>query len=291
MKVATAAFPLDRHDDWASYTSKISSWVVEAKSNGAELLVFPEYALMELASLEPEAKDMHTQARVVAGMYDAAEALFADLAKANDVFILLGSGPAWRGHDLVNRTALISRSGISVQQDKQIMTRFERDPWGICRGGPLKVFDTPLGRIGVLICYDGEFPLLGRKLVEEGVDFILLPSCTEELSGYWRVRIGAISRALEGQCVTVMSSIVGQAPWCEAISSGTGAGGVFGPPDTGFPATGVIAVGELNVPSWTYAEIDLEAIRNVRADGRVLNRLHWAEQSNAVENVETCRLH
>ena len=290
MKVATAAYPLDYHADWASYSAKVSRWVGEAAVNGAELLVFPEYALMELASLEPDATDMHLQARAAARRFDEAEALFADLAKAHSVYILLGSGPAWQGRDLVNRTALISPSGVSVQQDKQIMTRFERDPWGICSGGPLKVFDTPLGKIGILICYDGEFPLLGRKLVEEGVEIILVPSCTEELSGYWRVRIGAISRALEGQCVTVMSSIVGQAQWCEAVVSGTGAGGIFGPPDNGFPATGVIAVGELNAPGWTYGEIDLEAIRHVRADGRVLNRLHWAEQSDAVENVETCRL-
>lgn len=55
-------------------------------------------------------------------------------------------------------------------------------------------------------------------------------------------------------------------------------GGVFGPPDTGFPATGVIAEGQLNVPGWTYADIDLKRIAHVRADGVVLNRLHWQEQ-------------
>ena len=43
-------------------------------------------------------------------------------------------------------------------------------------------------------------------------------------------------------------------------------GGVFGPPDTGFPATGVIAEGTLNTPGWTYAE-STWAIARVRADG------------------------
>jgi hypothetical protein len=54
-----------------------------------------------------------------------------------------------------------------------------------------------------------------------------------------------------------------------------GAGGIFCPPDTGFPPTGVMAVGEICVPGWTYADVDLDMIANVRADGVVLNRAHW----------------
>ena len=37
------------------------------------------------------------------------------------------------------------------------MTRFEREEWGVAPGGPLRLFDTALGRIGVLICYDASF--------------------------------------------------------------------------------------------------------------------------------------
>jgi predicted amidohydrolase len=144
-------------------------------------------------------------------------------------------------------------------------------------GGPLKVFDTALGRIGVLICYDSEYPLLGRAISE--CDLILVPSCTEALSGYWRVRSGAMARALEQQCVTVMASLVGTADWSEAVDVNTGMGGLFGPPDTGFPATGVIAEGGLNEAGWTYGEVDVEAIAHVRADGVVLHRTHWQEQS------------
>ena len=39
------------------------------------------------------------------------------------------------------------------------MTRFEREEWDIVPGGPLRLFETAIGKIGVLICYDGEFPL------------------------------------------------------------------------------------------------------------------------------------
>ena len=51
------------------------------------------------------------------------------------------------------------------------------------------------------------------------------------------------------------------------------------PPDTGFPAHGVLAEGVLNAAGWTFAEVDLEAIAHVRADGVVLGRKHWVEQS------------
>lgn len=157
------------------------------------------------------------------------------------------------------------------------MTRFERGAWGVVGGGPLRVFDTKIGRLGILICYDAEFPLLGRALAE--CDVVLVPSCTETLAGYWRVRIGAMARALENQCVTVMSSVVGEASWSEAVDVSTGAGGVFGPPDHGFPPAGVLGVGDLNRAGWTYAEVDLEAIAKVRMDGGVLGRQHWTEQN------------
>jgi len=124
--------------------------------------------------------------------------------------------------------------------------------------------------------------LLARDLAERGVEILLVPSCTEALEGYWRVRIGAMARALEGQCVTVMSSLVGKEPRLYAVEENTGAGGVFGPPDRGFPPTGVIAEGRLDRPGWTYADVDLGAVRDVRADGHVLNLAHWPEQSLAV---------
>jgi len=117
-----------------------------------------------------------------------------------------------------------------------------------------------------------------------------VPSCTERRPGYWRVRIGAMARALEGQCVTVMASTVGDAPWSEAVDTNTGAGGVFGPPDTGFPETGVLAAGTLDRPGWTVAEVDPAAIAHVRADGVVLNMTHWAEQPARAGTVERLAL-
>lgn len=279
MKVATAAYPLDFLSSWAEYEDKIARWVQDAAGQGAQLLVFPEYGAMELATLAGAAVagDLEASLFAVSERLAEADALHQRLAVEYGVHVLAASGPAATKGRPVNRARLFAPPGLRGVQDKQIMTRFEREIWHVQGGGPLQIFDTDLGRIGVLICYDCEFPLLGRALSD--CDILLVPSCTEALAGYWRVRIGAMARALENQCVTVMSSVVGAAPWSEAVDVSVGAGGVFGPPDRGFPATGVMAVGTSNDPGWTYAEIDLAAIAHVRADGIVLGRRDWSEQS------------
>ncbi|MEM6566509.1 MAG: carbon-nitrogen hydrolase family protein [Pseudomonadota bacterium] len=279
MKIATAAYPLDFLSSWAQYEDKIVRWLHKAADAGAQLAVFPEYGAMELATLDGPAVagDLEKSLISVADKLEQADRLHSALATEYGLHILAASGPAATKERPVNRARLFVPSGARGAQDKQIMTRFEREVWGVRSGGPLQVFATSLGRIGVLICYDAEFALLGRSLAQ--CDLLLVPSCTEALSGYWRVRIGAMARALENQCVSVMSSLVGAAPWSEAVDISTGAGGVFGPPDTGFPQTGVLAVGETNIPGWTYAEVDIASIAHVRRDGVVLNRQHWEEQT------------
>jgi predicted amidohydrolase len=282
MKIATAAYTMDFLPDWQAYEDKITAWVAEAAGNGADLLVFPEYGALELATLagRDTAWDLQASLKAVSDLLPQADALHARLAQTHKVHILAASAPAYDPDlsDLpVNRARLFAPSGEMMEQDKQIMTRFEREDWGIAGGGPLRLFDTALGKIGVLICYDSEFPLLGRALSE--ADILLMPSCTEALSGYWRVRIGTMARALENQCIAVMSSTVGSCDWSQAVDENTGAGGIYGPPDRGFPDTGVIAVGELNAPGWTYAEVDLGAVRTARTSGAQFNRTHWQDQS------------
>ncbi len=286
MKVATAAYNLDWLDSWSQYEDKLNHWVDQAAENGADLLVFPEYGAMELSTLDGPAVagDLERSIQAVSGRMEEVHSLHQRLAREYKTYILGASAPVVTGTGRpVNRVEFYTPDGFQDHQDKQIMTRFEREQWDIAPGGPLKLFDTALGKIGVLICYDSEFPLLGRALSE--ADLILVPSCTEALSGYWRVRIGAMSRALENQCVTVMASLVGNNDWSEAVDMNTGMGGVFGPPDKGFPQTGVLGEGTLNQPGWTYADIDLSAIADVRADGHVLNRTHWDEQTARVESV------
>jgi predicted amidohydrolase len=293
MKIATAAYPLDPLPDWAAYKAKLTEWVAGAAGQGAELLVFPEYGSLELSMLAGPAVagDLEGCLRAVSDLMVDVDDLHADLAAAHSVHILAASAPVFDdtiGARPVNRARLFAPGGGRGIQDKQIMTRFERTPWDVAPGGKLQMFDTALGKIAILICYDSEFPLLARAVSE--AELLLVPSCTEALAGYSRVRIGAMARALEAQCVSVMSSIVGDAPWSPAVDVNVGMGGIFGPPDIGFPSTGVIAEGVLNRPGWTIGEIDLARVAHVRADGGVLNRAHWDDQSGRAAAPPVMRL-
>ncbi|MGC9418500.1 MAG: carbon-nitrogen hydrolase family protein [Rhodovulum sp.] len=287
MKLAAAAWPIDWHDSWASYEDKLSHWVAEAAGQGADLLVFPEYGAMELASLEgaDAAGDLERSLRAVSDRVEAADTLHARLAMAHGVHILGASAPVWHGERPVNRARLFGPEGQTGYQDKRIMTRFERETWDVRAGGPLTLFETALGKLGVLICYDSEFPLLGRALVEAGAEILLVPSCTDALAGYWRVRIGAMARALEGQCVVVQAPTVSDAPWCPAVDENVGAAAIYGPPDLGFPAAGVLAEGALNAPGWVYATLEPGTVARVRAEGQVLNFTHWEEQNTGATPV------
>lgn len=297
MRIAAAAYPLSWFDSFDAYCAKIGAWVSQAADRGAELLVFPEYAAMELASLggAAVAADQEASLHEVARHHDAVCALHLRLAAQYGVHILGGSGPVFPADAgtqtaaagrPVNRATLYTPWGIAGHQDKQIMTRFERDDWDVRPGGPLTVFDTALGRIGVVICYDSEFPLLSRALVEAGAEVLLAPSCTETLAGFTRVRVGSMARALEGQCAVVQAPLVGSAPWCAGVEENTGRASVYGPPDAGWPADGILAQSDLDVPGWVLADVSRAQIARTRSDGVVLTHRHWTEQAARIGSVQ-----
>ena len=287
MKLATATYPPSWLSSWQAYEDKISAWVSEAAGKGADLLVFPEYGAMELAALGGEEAAGSAQGAIdaVGEWLEPANALFKRLAAAHGVHILSPSAPVREDRRVVNRAGLFTPGGAVGWQDKQIMTRWERDDWRIAPGGALRVFETALGKIAILICYDGEFPLLGRALADAGAELILIPSCTEAQDGYERVRIAAKARAMELQCVCAMASLTGGDKRLYAVEDNTGAGGIYGPPDKGFPPTGILAEASRDAPGWSMAEVDLAAIARVRADGNVLHLTHWGEQGPRVAQV------
>ncbi|WP_254912945.1 carbon-nitrogen hydrolase family protein [Novosphingobium sp. B 225] len=277
--LAAAQYPIDRLDSWDAYATKLANWVEQAGAGGAALALFPEYGAMELAALEPASMgSLAGSLASVAALGARVDALHAQLASRHGLHILAASIPALVLGRYVNRARLFSPSGKVGVQDKLLMTRFEREEWHVSAGMPLRLFQTSLGLIGVNICYDSEFPLLARAQCEAGMELLLVPSCTDSLHGYWRVRLGAQARALEGQCYVAQSPTVGLADWSPAVDVNRGAAGIYGPPDGAFPADGVVALGQLDQPGWTFAEIDPERVRQLRSDGGVLNHQHWSEQ-------------
>lgn len=290
LKLALAQYPIERLPSFDAWRAKAAQWVREAAREGAGLLLFPEYGAMELTGLlSPELlADLAGQIAAMQDMLPGFIEAFSAEARRAGVFVVAPSFPVRLGDGrYVNRAHVFAPSGRMAVQDKQVMTRFEREQWRITGNGPLKMIDIGQARIGIAICYDVEFPLIARRMAEAGAEIILAPSCTDALAGYYRVQVGARARALENQCLVAVSPTIGSAPWSPAVDENVGAAGLFGPPDHGFPADGILALGQLNAAEWLYATADLDLVAEVRAGGQVFNYRHWPDQmrSNELEAV------
>jgi predicted amidohydrolase len=281
IRIAAAQYPLETFPTLDSYREKLARWVAEAAATGAQLLVFPEYGAMEYAGAAgAAAADLKASLAAVSKALPEMDAAHAELARRHGVHILAASGPSERpGGRYVNAARLFSPGGRMGLQEKLIMTPFERD-WGISGGSALRVFETSIGRIGVAVCYDSEFPLLVRAQAEAGAQIILIPSCTEFPSGYNRVRTAALARALENTCVTVLAPTIGEGQ-SPAVDRSVGAAGVFVPADHGFSETGVIAEGAFNRPQWVYADVALDRLQALGKSGEMRNSSDWGAQPGA----------
>lgn len=285
VKIATAQYDISFLENWQNYQAKIECWVGEAAEQDAKILLFPEYGSMELASLFPKEvySSLSKQLASMQTLLDDYTGLFQTLAQKYGCYIQSGTFPVEIEPNVYrNRAYLFMPDGRIDYQDKLIMTRFENEQWLINSGEELKCFDTEYGRIAINVCYDSEFPMLARKQVEAGANLILVPSCTDTLAGYHRVKIGCQARALENQCYVVQSPTVGEAPWSEAVDVNIGAAAVYTPVDRGFPDNGILAIGELNKAQWVMAEISLGACEAVRQQGQVFNYRDWPLQSKFV---------
>ncbi|MCY0967432.1 carbon-nitrogen hydrolase family protein [Parathalassolituus penaei] len=278
--VAAAQYPISFFGHWREYHDKLDHEVRSAARLGARLLVFPEYASLELASLLGEAvyRDLHQQLVAVQELWPEVLELHQELARRYDVMILGASFPVLEDGHFYNRAVLYSPDGVLGWQDKMIMTRFETEQWGISAGRELRVIPTDIGPLAVNICYDSEFPLLARQQVEAGARLILVPSCTDTEAGFNRVKIGCQARALENQCYVVQAPTFGTALWSPALDENTGVASIYTPVDYGFPDNGILASGDSQQPGWVMAELDLDALETVRQQGQVYNHRDWSRQ-------------
>jgi len=283
LRIAAAQYPIGAPRSLEEWQAKVERWIDEGAATGARLLVFPEYAAIEQAHALGENiySDLAATLEAVAELAASRVELHLELARQHDVHILVGSGPkTTNGGAYVNAAQLVTPHGLVGEQEKIIMTPFERD-WGIAPGGPLRVFETELGVIGVAICYDSEFPLLVRAMAEAGAEIVLVPSCTERVSGFHRVATGSRARALENSIVTVQSPTVGEALWSPAVDRNAGSAAIYVPSEQGVSDTGVVAEGPLDQPQWVAGNVDLARLRRLRDAGEMRNFADWQLQPGA----------
>ncbi|MCH2096299.1 MAG: carbon-nitrogen hydrolase family protein [Rhodobacteraceae bacterium] len=288
MKIAAVAYHIQRVSGWVAHEAKLARLFEQAD---ADLVVLPEYAAIEAGIMagppEGSVQDWVTAAADRAGDWVDQ---FRQMAMRYNCHVLAGSGPCRDTTGIVNRSWLISPSGHVQHQDKLILTPYERQHMALTPGRDLRIFDTTLGKIGVNICYDSEFPLLARAQTEAGAQMILVPAATDFPAGQTRVRQSCRARAIENQCLVVHAPLVGSVEGCDIVDQSTGRAAIFGPPDHGLPSDGILAEGKMDLAGPVSANLDLSVISASRDLGQVGNFAHWIEQDERVKTVTTARL-
>ncbi|MCF8367662.1 MAG: carbon-nitrogen hydrolase family protein [Bacteroidales bacterium] len=196
---------------------------------------------------------------------------FSELAIAYNINVISGSMPQMRNDLLYNVGFLCKRDGSMERYEKLHITPDEAKVWGMQGGSQLKTFDTDCGKIGILICYDSEFPELSRLLADEGMDILFIPFLTDTQNGYSRVRNCAQARAIENECYVAIAGSVGNLPKVHNMDIQFAQSMVFTPCDFAFPANGIKAEATTNTEMILIADVDIDLLRELNQFGSVKN--------------------
>jgi predicted amidohydrolase len=196
---------------------------------------------------------------------------FSELSIAYNINIITGSMPEIRDNRLYNAGYLCKRDGSIERFVKVHVTPDEAKVWGMQGGNEVKVYDTDCGKIGILICYDAEFPELCRLLAEDGMDILFVPFLTDTQNGYSRVRHCAQARAIENECYVAIAGSVGNLPNVHNMDIQFAQSMVFTPCDFAFPTNGVKAEATPNTEMTLIADVDIDLLRELNQYGSVRN--------------------
>ncbi|MBI9069386.1 MAG: GNAT family N-acetyltransferase [Salinivirgaceae bacterium] len=196
---------------------------------------------------------------------------FSNLAISYNINIITGSMPEVRNDSLYNAGYLCRRDGTRERYEKLHITPDETKVWGMQGGVELKAFDTDCGKIGIIICYDAEFPELSRILADEGMDILFIPFLTDTQNGYSRVRNCARARAIENECYVAIAGSVGNLPKVHNMDIQFAQSMVFTPCDFSFPANGIKAEATPNTEMILIADVDIDLLRELHQFGSVRN--------------------
>lgn len=196
---------------------------------------------------------------------------FSALAISYNINIISGSMPEIINDRLYNAGYLCKRDGAIERYEKLHITPDEAHVWGMQGGSQLKAFDTDCGKIGILICYDSEFPELSRLLADEGMDILFVPFLTDTQNGYSRVRNCSQARAIENECYVAIAGSVGNLPKVHNMNIQYAQSMVFTPCDFSFPANGIKAEATPNTEMILIADLDIDLLRELNQFGSVKN--------------------
>jgi len=248
-----------------------AEYFIEAVSGyRSDFALFPEFFNAPLMAeynhlTEPEAiRELAKQTSAIVGK-------LSELAISYNINIIAGSMPEIKNNLLYNAGYLCKRDATIERYEKLHVTPDEAKVWGLQGGDQLKVFDTDCGKIGVLICYDVEFPELSRILADQGMDILFVPFLTDTQNGYSRVRYCAQARAIENECFVAIAGSVGNLPKVHNMDIQFAQSMVFTPCDFAFPSNGIKAEATPNTEMILICDVDLDLIHELNLHGSVRN--------------------
>jgi len=188
---------------------KTARLVTQAKEEGARLILFPEAFVSAyprglsfgtvVGSRQPEGRKLwqrYWESSIAAG--DAACDRLGEMAKGANAFLVIGVNEK----DNTSGTLFCSMfyfgpKGEFLGKHRKIKpTAQERVIWGEDNGSTLSTFDTELGKIGGLICWENYMPLARMAMYQKGIQVYLAP--TADNRDGWQQTMRHI--ALEGRC-------------------------------------------------------------------------------------------
>ena len=286
-RLALVQYQMRAISTFEEFERQCEFFVDTASDARSDFLLFPELFTLQLLSLL-EGERPGGAARQLAKMTPRYLELFTDLAVRYNLNIVGGShfSEAADGR-LYNVAYLFRRDGTIAQQPKIHVTPNERRWWGVEAGDRLDVFDTDCGKIGIVVCYDVEFPELVRMATAKGARVLFVPYNTNDRYGHNRVRHCAQARTIENHIYVVTAGCVGNLPFVENADTHYAQSGIFTPSDVQFARDGVAIEASPNLETVLVHDVDLEELRRHRRAGTVQNwndrrtdlyRVVWTEE-------------
>jgi predicted amidohydrolase len=245
---------------WEEFERTVTFFVETADTYHSHFLLMPELFTAQLFSLMPADLDSREAIRRLASMTERYIDLLSGLAQKHGVYIIGGSQPVIRDGDLYNVAHLFTPSGNYYTQDALHIPPIERTDFDIEPGDEIRVFDTPLVRIGIQVGYDVEFPELSRLQTLSGAEIIFIPYSTDERKAFDRIRFTAQARAVENFVYTVAAGNVGNIPTAKNFLINYGQAMVFTPSDFAFPPHATAGESEPNVETVLITDLDLTVL-------------------------------
>lgn len=274
VRVAAVQYKVRKVANFQEFAEQITYFVETAAEYRSDFVVFPEFTSMQLLSQDalknlPPREGISRLCDLEGEYID----LIKELARRFGLFIIAGTHPVRREGVVYNVAPIVFPDGRVIFQPKIHITPSEKRFWGIEGGSELHVIPTSKAKIGVLVCYDAEFPEAARYLADGGTEILFIPYCTDDRQGHARVRYCSQARAIENQMFVVTAGVVGNLPSVPAMDIHYGQAAIFSPSDFEFARDGIHAQADSNVETMLVSDLDINDLYRSRSAGSVTPRL------------------